>query len=51
MGIIDPYTSYCLDEACAYIRARLDNGEEIHYEKKYSSFTELYSQYEQDGGV
>lgn len=45
MGIIDPYTAYCLDEACSYILAKLENGEEPRFEKKYTSFSELYRQY------
>lgn len=43
--ISDPYTAYCFDEACAYIKARLDNGDEPVFEQKFTSFTELYKHY------
>lgn len=45
LDIQDSYTSYCLDEACAYIMAKLDAGEELVFRTKYTSFTELYNQY------
>lgn len=41
----DDYTAYCFDEACSYIRARLDAGDEIERKKTYKSFTELYKDY------
>ena len=27
LGIDDEYTSFCFDEACAYIMSKIDNGE------------------------
>lgn len=45
LGIEDEYVAYCLDEACAYIMNRLDEKEEMYFEKHYSSFSELYSNY------
>ncbi len=43
MGINDHYDAYCLDEACAYIKMRLDNGENPRFQKKYASLSELYA--------
>lgn len=50
MDIKDPYTAYCLDEAIAYIKGRLAKGDkpirkEENKIKKYSSFSALYSKY------
>lgn len=45
LGIDDYYTAYCFDEACAYIMTRIDNKEEPVFQRKYSSFSELYSQF------
>lgn len=41
----DEYTSYCLNEACAYIRGKMDKQEIPKFKKKYKSFTELYKNY------
>lgn len=46
LEIPDPYTAFCLDEACALIMQKLDEGEEIQFEKRYKSFTDLYKEYE-----
>lgn len=42
LGDVDDYTAFCFDEACAYIMAEMDNGEEPVFHRQYSSFTELY---------
>lgn len=52
MGLKDPYTAYCFNEACAYVMFRLDNGDKIIKRakkvetKQYSSFSELYKQFD-----
>lgn len=46
MGDLDEYTAYCFDEACAYIMNRVDSGEEICIRTRYTSFSDLYSQYQ-----
>lgn len=46
LAIEDEYTSYCLDEACAYIMSRLDAGEEMAFTTRYSSFSEMYSKFD-----
>ena len=45
LSIEDEYTSYCLNEACAYIHAKMEQGETPKFQKKYSSFSELYDSY------
>lgn len=45
LDIVDPYTAYCFDEACAYIIGKLEKGEEPNFRKKYTSFREIYAQY------
>lgn len=43
--IEDPYTAFCFDEACAYISAKIKNGEEPKFKVKYSSFSDMYKNY------
>lgn len=45
LNLEDEYTGYCLNEACMYIKARMDNGEEMKVEAHYSSFASLYDSY------
>lgn len=43
MGIEnDAYTAYCFDEACAYIVREIQEGNEPHFNKRYTSATEMY---------
>ena len=48
LGLTDTYTSYCFDEACAYIIRKIENKEEPNFskfkqnKKKYNSFADLY---------
>jgi hypothetical protein len=41
----DAYTAYCLDEACALIIFRMDNGEEPVFRKHYTSFSAMYKNF------
>lgn len=45
LDIMDQYTAYCFDEACAYITGQLEKGEEPQFKRKYKSFKDIYSQY------
>lgn len=45
IDLVDPYTSYCFDEACALITMKMENGEEPRFGRKVKSFTELYKDY------
>jgi hypothetical protein len=40
------YVCFCFDEACAYIRQRLDKGDEIVRRTHYSSFSQMYADLE-----
>lgn len=52
LGLIDPYASYCFDEACAYIISRIKDGENPDFTVKdvdgpvekphYSKMSDLY---------
>lgn len=51
LGIIDVYTAYCLDEACAYIISKIQKGEEPDFniqkesleKQHYSSLRDMYN--------
>lgn len=45
VGIEEPYEAFCLDEACAYIRIRMEEDETPKFKKRYSSFKDLYKNY------
>lgn len=44
MKIKDSYVSFCFDEACEYIRAKIANGEEPVYEKRVTNMREFYAE-------
>ena len=44
-GDLDEYTAFCLDEACAFILNRVQNGGTPRFTKKYKSFKDLYKNY------
>nr|DAH41043.1 MAG TPA: hypothetical protein [Caudoviricetes sp.] len=45
--IDDAYTAFCLNQACAYIRIKIEQEEEMPvFERKFSSFTEMYKDYD-----
>ena len=52
IGLVDPYTSYCFDEACAYITSRIKDGEEPDFsvvennnieKPHYNSLSDMYA--------
>lgn len=50
VNIYDEYTAFCFNEACFYIRAQVEMGEEPNFNTKevkqhYTSFTEFYKQF------
>lgn len=45
LDLTDPYTSYCFDEACAFIIQKMENKEEPVFRQKFSSFKEMYTHY------
>lgn len=45
LDIEDAYTAYCLDEACALIVTKMQQGETPTFKKEYKSFRDIYKQY------
>jgi len=45
IDVVDPYTAYCFDEACAYITKELEEGKEPSFKAKYASFGDMYKKY------
>ena len=45
LDIEDVYTAYCLDEACALIVTKMQQGETPTFKKEYKSFRDIYKQY------
>ncbi len=46
MFIEDEYTAFCFNQAVAYIRYKIEAGEELIFENKKSSFSDMYKQFE-----
>lgn len=46
LGIYDPYTAFCFNEACAYIIQQMEKGEEPSFKMKFNSFTDMYKHYQ-----
>lgn len=44
LDITDAYTAYCFDEACTYISEMINKGLEPVFERKYSSFSDMYKE-------
>lgn len=44
LGIDDEYTSYCFDEACAYIIKQIEDEKEPVFRKTYKSFKDMYAE-------
>lgn len=45
LDLVDPYTAYCFDEACAYIIKQMEDGKEPQFKLKFKSFREMYEHY------
>lgn len=50
LGIFDPYTAFCLNEACHIVACKIDDKEEPIFETHYNSFSEMYRQILNQGG-
>lgn len=50
LSIEEEYAAWCLDEACMFVRAKIDEGEEPVFRKNYTSFSSVYGDL-QKGGV
>lgn len=42
MATTDEYTAFCLDEACAYILAQVEQDKKPMFKREYKSFSDLY---------
>ena len=47
----EAYAAWCLDEACFYVKTKIDDGKEPVFKKQYSSFSEIYKDLEKGGVV
>ena len=47
----EEYAAWCLDEACMYVKARIDDGEEPVFKKKYTSFSSIYGDLKKGGVI
>lgn len=45
VGLEEPYESFCLDEACAFIKMKIENDETPKFKIKYKSFRDLYKDF------
>jgi hypothetical protein len=45
LDLSDPYTTYCFDEACAYILSRIEEGDTPVFKVHYKSFADMYKNY------
>lgn len=50
LNVEEEYAAWCLDEACMFVRTKIDEGEEPVFKKNYTSFTSIYDDL-QKGGV
>lgn len=41
----DDYVSFCFDEACAYVIAKVQKGETPMFRKHYRSFKDAFAKY------
>ena len=44
LGVEDPYTAYCFDEVCLYIKHRREAGDTPVYKTHVSSMMEFYDE-------
>lgn len=49
LAIEDQYAAFCFDEACLYIRSRMQAGEQPQHKTKVASMKEFYARIGGDG--
>lgn len=42
VSLEDEYTSYCFDEACAFIISKMNDGEVPRFKVKMENFSDIY---------
>lgn len=50
LHVEEDYAAWCLDEACFFVKRKIDEGEEPLFKKAYKSFSDVYKDL-QKGGV
>lgn len=51
LHIEEEYAAWCLDEACMYVRMKIDEGEEPVFRKQYASFSDIYGDLKKGGTI
>lgn len=49
LHVDEEYAAWCLDEACAYVKMKIDEGNEPIFHKRYTSPSELYKDLKKEG--
>lgn len=47
--IEEEYAAWCLDEACLFVKMKVDEGEEPIFKKQYNSFSGIYGDLKKGG--
>lgn len=47
----EEYAAWCLDEACMFVRTKIDDGEEPVFKKQYTSFSGIYGDLKKGGVI
>lgn len=51
LAVDEEYAAWCLDEACMFVKMKLDDGEEPMFKKKYTSFSGIYGDLKKGGVI
>ncbi len=51
LHIEEEYAAWCLDEACLFVKMKIDEGEEPVFKKKYTSFSNIYGDLKKGGVI
>lgn len=51
LSVDEEYAAWCLDEACMFVKMKLDDGEEPMFKKKYTSFSGIYGDLKKGGVI
>ena len=51
LHIEEEYAAWCLDEACLFVKMKIDEGEEPVFKKKYTSFSSIYGDLKKGGVI
>ena len=51
LHIEEEYAAWCLDEACMFVKLKIDDGEEPVFKKQYTSFSSIYGDLRKGGVI